>query len=96
VVPEVLAWELVSAPADRAEVTIAYDLHAFLQLERVAVQETDDEVEITVVGRFDPPSGGWTTYEEPQRHRIDLRRPLGTRALLGCSGLADDAQDYPS
>jgi hypothetical protein len=82
VVPRVLPWELVSAPADRAEVTIAYGLHTFLELERVAVRETDHEVEITVVGRFDPPAGGWTAYEEHRRHRVSLSRPLGTRALL--------------
>ena len=60
-----IPWNLVYAPADRAEVIITYDLHDYLTLERTAVEESDDQVKVTVYGRLDPPQGGWTALGHP-------------------------------
>jgi hypothetical protein len=78
-----LSWELSDAPIDRAEITVLCAVHEYLTVERVSVRETEHEVRVTIVGRLDPPSGGWTSYGEKEPQRIKLERPLGDRVLLG-------------
>jgi hypothetical protein len=81
-----VAWELLDgdSPADDAtELRIGFSLIGRHEsLARVDVRETDSQVFVTVLARFDPPEGGWFAYAEAHQATVTLSRPLGDRALV--------------
>ena len=74
-----VAWKLVAAPPDRAELTIRCALPAQMQLDRVDAQETPTQVFVTALARREPEAGA-----EPavRAAAVPLSGPLGERELV--------------
>ncbi|HMJ03941.1 MAG TPA: hypothetical protein VK506_13455 [Conexibacter sp.] len=76
-----VAWTLVSAPADRAELALRCHQDDELALERVDVQETPSQVFVTALAQHLP-----RDRDEPARGEADaivvLSHPLGARELI--------------
>lgn len=75
-------WTLVAADQEAARLTIRYAADAHMQLDRVDAQETPTQVFVTVMTRWQPPSGGWFAFEDEREAVVELSRPLGERELV--------------
>jgi hypothetical protein len=75
-------WELVAAPADRAELTLAHAAGAHLRSSRIDVRETPSQVFVTVLveARADTPAPDAPATRAEAT--IPLSRPLGGRELV--------------
>jgi hypothetical protein len=89
-------WTVVSAPEDRAELTLRYTCTEHMELDRVDAQETPTQVFVTVLMRWLPPSGGWFAWQQERPATVALSSPLGTRALVHAPVDADALGDDPS
>lgn len=80
-----VAWALLDDEpgADATALRIGFSLVARHEsLARIDVRETSSQVFVTVLARFEPPAGGWFAYAEARKATVDLRAPLGDRALV--------------
>jgi len=95
-----VAWQLLGEEPPAAEATelrIGFSLVGrYESLARVDVRETDSQVFVTVLARFDPPEGGWFAYAEAHQATVTLSRPLGDRALVHAPVSPDPSADPPA
>ncbi|HZV73817.1 MAG TPA: hypothetical protein VFF79_08905 [Conexibacter sp.] len=89
-------WTVVSAPEDRAELTLRYTCTEHMGLDRIDAQETPTQVFVTVLTRWQPPAGGWFAWQQERTATVALSGPLGTRALVHAPVDADGPGDDPS
>jgi hypothetical protein len=93
-----VGWALVEAPAERAALTIAYELDERVQLDRVDVRETPTQVFITVLVRAAAPAARPHASATRAEATVPLSRPLGSRELIHAPtdpGEATAAPVYP-
>jgi hypothetical protein len=77
-----IAWTLVAAPAERAELTLRYASTEHMELDRVDAQETPTQVFVTVLMRRRPPAGGSLAWEPEHEATVALSAPLAGRELV--------------
>lgn len=94
-----IPWTLATADGDEGaardldELPIRFTLLGErMDLDRVDVRETESQVFVTVLARFEPPepSRPWAPYGVAREARVRLARPLGDRALVHAPDQLDE------